>query len=77
MSKHAASDTQKATTNAARMKTSGINSAGVRFATWAETHPTLSALGLGIACFLGLFLVFYFVVFSDFGSSADFIYNQF
>ena len=44
---------------------------------WMNAHNSLACAGVGIlACgaIVGLFL---FVAFSGFGSSADFIYNQF
>ena len=44
---------------------------------WEQDHPAAAAVLVFAACLVMLCLVFYFVVFSDFSSSADFIYNQF
>ena len=44
---------------------------------WAVEHPTLAAILLFAGCLAMLCLVFYFVIFSDFSGSADFIYAQF
>ena len=44
---------------------------------WAQEHPVAAAVLAFAACLAMLCLIFYFVVFSDFSSSADFIYNQF
>ena len=48
-----------------------------RLSAWVEAHASTAAIVLGVACFVMLCAIFYFVVFSDFGGSADFIYNQF
>ena len=48
-----------------------------RFAAWVKQHEAIAACLLALLCFAAMLLVFYFVVFSDFGGSADFIYNQF
>jgi len=48
-----------------------------RIQKWASEHGALAALALFIVCLVLLGLVFYFLVFSDFSGSADFIYNQF
>lgn len=48
-----------------------------RLRAWLDAHNALACLAIGIlaaGAALGLFL---FVVFSGFGASADFIYNQF
>ena len=44
---------------------------------WLDGHNAIACAGVSLgmaACIVGLFL---FVVFSGFGASADFIYNQF
>ncbi|MBQ9021193.1 MAG: hypothetical protein IJ113_04150 [Eggerthellaceae bacterium] len=48
-----------------------------RIQTWVKAHQGTAAGVLAIACFAALCTIFYFVVFSDFGGSADFVYNQF
>jgi len=44
---------------------------------WAQEHPAAAGIALCAACLAMLCLLFYFVVFSDFSGSADFVYNQF
>lgn len=44
---------------------------------WAADHSVLAAILLFAGCLAMLLLVFYFIVFSDFSGSADFIYAQF
>ena len=48
-----------------------------RIEVWVRAHASAAAVLLTIACVAVLCALFYFVVFSDFGGSADFIYNQF
>ena len=48
-----------------------------RVARWAAEHPAAAGILLFAACLAMLGLLFYFVVFSDFSGSADFIYNRF
>lgn len=48
-----------------------------RMGTWTSKHPAAATLLLAILCLASLCLILYFVLFSDFSSSADFIYNQF
>ena len=51
--------------------------AGSRVQRWAAEHTKLAAVLLFLGCLVMLILVFYFIVFSDFSGSADFIYAQF
>ena len=51
--------------------------AGSRVRRWAAEHTKLAAVLLFLGCLAMLVLVFYFIVFSDFSGSADFIYAQF
>ena len=44
---------------------------------WMNAHNALACLGVGAGMAVALVGLFLFVVFSGFGSSADFIYNQF
>ena len=44
---------------------------------WMDAHNGLACAGIGIATAGSLVGLFLFVVFSGFGASADFIYNQF
>lgn len=44
---------------------------------WLNGHNALACAGICIGCAVALVGLFLFVVFSGFGSSADFIYNQF
>ena len=44
---------------------------------WLAAHNALACAGVGIGTAAALVGLFLFVVFSGFGSSADFIYNQF
>lgn len=50
---------------------------GVQLVDWARSHGALSCLLLAIVCAAAIGVLFWFVVFSDFSASADFIYNQF
>ena len=44
---------------------------------WFDGHNALACAGLSVGVAASLVGLFLFVVFSGFGSSADFIYNQF
>lgn len=44
---------------------------------WLADHNAVACAGIGGGTALALVGLFLFVVFSGFGSSADFIYNQF
>lgn len=44
---------------------------------WTQEHPRPAAVLLSAGCLAMLCLLFYFIVFSDFSGSADFIYSQF
>ncbi len=44
---------------------------------WLMSHPALACLIVGASAFAALVGLYAFVTFSGFGSSADFIYNQF
>ena len=48
-----------------------------RFARWRTRHPAIAGVALALVCAACLCLLFYFLTFSDFSSSADFVYNQF
>lgn len=48
-----------------------------RYDVWLDEHPTCSYVIVCAAVALALVGLFLFVTFSGFGSSADFIYNQF
>ena len=45
--------------------------------TWLDGHNALACAGVGLCTAAALVGLFLFVVFSGFGASADFIYNQF
>ncbi len=44
---------------------------------WFSRHNGVACVAIAIAFCAALFGLFLFVAFSDFGGSADFIYNQF
>jgi len=44
---------------------------------WLDGHNLLACTGISVGIAVSLVGLFLFVVFSGFGSSADFIYNQF
>lgn len=44
---------------------------------WLAAHNVLACAGIGVGAAAAIVGLFLFVVFSGFGSSADFIYNQF
>ena len=50
--------------------------AGEQFVDWVRTHVP-AVLLLALVCAMALVALFYFTAFSDFGASADFVYNQF
>ena len=51
--------------------------AGVQFIDWVRAHGVMACILLAVVCVLAVGLLFWFVVFSDFSASADFVYNQF
>lgn len=48
-----------------------------RYDVWLDAHPKLACLIVGVSVAGALVGLFAFVTFSGFGSSAEFIYNQF
>lgn len=48
-----------------------------RYDAWLAQHPAMACVVVGASVALALVGVFFFVTFSGFGSSAEFIYNQF
>ncbi len=46
-------------------------------ASWFAGHNAVACVGIGAGTAAALVGLFLFVVFSGFGASADFIYNQF
>ncbi len=48
-----------------------------RYDAWLDAHPTLAYVIIGASVAVALTTIFLFVTFSGFGSSAEFIYNQF
>lgn len=44
---------------------------------WFSRHNGVACVAIALAFCAALFGLFLFVAFSDFGGSADFIYNQF
>ncbi len=48
-----------------------------RYDEWLEKHPKAACLIVGTSVAAALIGLFAFVTFSGFGSSAEFIYNQF
>ena len=48
-----------------------------RYDAWLQAHPAMANVVVGAAVAGGLVGVFFFVTFSGFGSSAEFIYSQF
>ena len=45
--------------------------------TFSANHNALTCVAIAVGCAAALFGLFSFIVFSGFGASADFIYNQF
>ena len=50
---------------------------GVQFVDWVRAHGVPAYVLLALVCAIAVGLLFWFVVFSDFSASADFVYNQF
>ena len=50
---------------------------GVQFVDWVRMHGVAACLLLALICAIALGALFWFVVFSDFSASADFVYNPF
>ena len=48
-----------------------------RYDAWMDEHPALACVVVGTSVAAALVTIFLFVTFSGFGSSAEFIYNQF
>jgi len=48
-----------------------------RYDAWLAAHPTASCWIVGTSVALTLVGIYLFVTYSGFGSSAEFIYNQF
>ncbi|MBR3317755.1 MAG: hypothetical protein IKG21_08095 [Atopobiaceae bacterium] len=48
-----------------------------RYDAWLDQHETLACIVVGASIAVALVGIFAFVTFSGFGSSAEFIYNQF
>lgn len=48
-----------------------------RYDVWLAAHPTAACAVVGTSVAVALVSIFLFVTFSGFGSSAEFIYNQF
>ncbi|MBR3315829.1 MAG: hypothetical protein IKG18_17020 [Atopobiaceae bacterium] len=48
-----------------------------RYDAWMDEHPALACVVVGASVAAALVTTFLFVTFSGFGSSAEFIYNQF
>ena len=48
-----------------------------RYDGWLAAHPALACAIVGVSVAVALVGLFAFVTFSGFGSSAEFIYNQF
>lgn len=46
-------------------------------AAWLADHNAVACAGVGVGMAVALVGLFLFVVYSGFGASADFIYNQF
>ena len=49
----------------------------LKLTVWAQGHNALACAGIAVGAAVVLVGLFLFVVFSGFGASADFIYNQF
>ena len=49
----------------------------MRYDAWLQEHPRMANLLVAGGVALALVVLFLFVTFSGFGSSAEFIYNQF
>ncbi|MBQ9069402.1 MAG: hypothetical protein IJ131_10185 [Eggerthellaceae bacterium] len=75
MAKHAAPAHARKPSAPAKETSEAVPSG--RIPSWAHEHPVVSTVLLAASCFLAFALIFIFVVFTDFGASADFIYNQF
>lgn len=48
-----------------------------RYDAWLGSHPAMACIVVGTSVATALIGIFAFVTFSGFGSSAEFIYNQF
>ena len=72
--KHAKPAASKATGDS---KGSRKRSGKPTFTEWVESHGVLVAALLSIACSAALLVLFFFVAFTDFSASADFVYSQF
>lgn len=48
-----------------------------RFDAYAQEYPSRVTLLVFLSVFVALVGIFFFVTFTDFGGSAEFIYNQF
>lgn len=48
-----------------------------RYDAWLASHPAVACAIVGTSAAVALIGIFVFVTFSGFGSSAEFIYNQF
>ena len=48
-----------------------------KISSWLDGHNKIACMGIGACVAVSLVGLFLFVVFSGFGASADFIYNQF
>lgn len=46
-------------------------------AAWSVEHNGITCVAIAVATAAALVALFLFVAFSDYGASADFIYNQF
>ena len=57
--------------------TAAADGAGVQFVDWVRSHGFAACILLALVCAFAIGVLFWFVVFSDFSASADFIYNQF
>jgi len=81
-------ETDQTAKHAAKAKTGGLSrkkrrfgaaadGPGVQFVDWVRAHGVPACLLLAFLCCAAAGLLFWFVTFSDFSASADFVYNQF
>lgn len=81
-------ETPKTAGSAAKANSSGLkrgkrrfgaaaDGPGVQFVDWVRAHGVPACLLLALLCCVAGGLLFWFITFSDFSASADFVYNQF
>ena len=70
-------DSKDARKKKRRRFAAGAAGPGEQFVDWACGKGVLGVCLLAVVCLVAAAALFWFVVFSDFSASADFVYNQF